>query len=313
MASKMFVRFGSFFAAIFAAFALILLGCAESVSIRSAPPILQTYDQPNCPGPGYIWEPGYWAYGNGGYHWVPGQWELAPEPGWMWTPGYWSCSDSEYFWHPGYWAKDVGFYGGIDYGHGYTGSGYEGGYWKDNDFYYNSAVTNANPSIVRNTYSQPPVNRDASATPASFNGGSGGVNARPTDRELMVANQPHIIATASQRRTASQAMVARRQAKQVSFKFKIDPGISRMNQTKVPNYQVVNDTAKFFFCSGGIAGNYQYKLKQNSDTLKVEENYGPDPLQKHRVLFCVFCTLSGLKTGQYFLKTTDGLHQIDIK
>ena len=32
------------------------------VSVRVAPPILPVYAQPICPGPGYIWEPGYWAY-----------------------------------------------------------------------------------------------------------------------------------------------------------------------------------------------------------------------------------------------------------
>src|SRR5262249_10457129 len=33
------------------------------VSIGIAPPVLPVYDQPLCPGPGYIWTPGYWAYG----------------------------------------------------------------------------------------------------------------------------------------------------------------------------------------------------------------------------------------------------------
>ncbi len=32
--------------------------------------------------------------------------------------------------HAGYWAEQVGFYGGIDYGYGYTGDGYQGGRWE---------------------------------------------------------------------------------------------------------------------------------------------------------------------------------------
>ena len=42
------------------------------VSIRIGPPVLPVYEQPFCPGPGYIWTPGYWAYGPDGYFWVPG-------------------------------------------------------------------------------------------------------------------------------------------------------------------------------------------------------------------------------------------------
>ena len=39
--------------------------------------------------------------------------------------------------HEGYWGPHVGFYGGIDYGFGYTGAGYAGGYWNNGAFYYN--------------------------------------------------------------------------------------------------------------------------------------------------------------------------------
>src|SRR6516162_7026489 len=42
------------------------------VSVRVAPPTLPVYAQPTCPVPGYIWEPGYWAYSDEGYYWVPG-------------------------------------------------------------------------------------------------------------------------------------------------------------------------------------------------------------------------------------------------
>ena len=59
------------------------------VSITTPPPPLPVYVQPYCPGPNYIWTPGYWAWGPDGYYWVPGTWVLAPQVGLLWTPGYW--------------------------------------------------------------------------------------------------------------------------------------------------------------------------------------------------------------------------------
>jgi hypothetical protein len=100
------------------------------ISITSPPPPLPVYIQPLCPGPRYIWTPGYWAWGPDGYYWAPGTWVLAPEVGLYWTPGYWGWGDDVYVWHAGFWGPTVGFYGGIDYGFGYTGVGYVGGYWR---------------------------------------------------------------------------------------------------------------------------------------------------------------------------------------
>ncbi len=105
--------------------------------IYQAPPPLPTYDQPPAPGDGYIWTPGYWAFGPAGYYWVPGAWVLAPYDGALWTPGYWGYADTGYFWNAGYWGPFVGFYGGINYGFGYFGSGFWGGRWRDHHFWYN--------------------------------------------------------------------------------------------------------------------------------------------------------------------------------
>src|ERR1700739_3236501 len=91
---------------------------AVGVSIRVGPPAWPVYPQPICPGPGYIWTPGYWAYGPVGYYWVPGTWVVAPAVGLLWTPGYWGWSGGFYAWHAGYWGPHVGFYGGINYGFG---------------------------------------------------------------------------------------------------------------------------------------------------------------------------------------------------
>jgi hypothetical protein len=58
----------------------------------------------------------------------------------LWTPPYWSRVDGGYAFHAGYWAEQVGFYGGTDYGYGYTGDGYRGGRWENDSFFYNRAV-----------------------------------------------------------------------------------------------------------------------------------------------------------------------------
>src|SRR5579884_409985 len=128
------------------------------ISVNFGPPALPVYEQPPCPAEGYIWTPGYWAYGPYGYYWVPGTWVLAPQPGYLWTPGYWAWDGGLYYWHPGYWGPTVGYYGGIPYGHGYTRDGYRGGYWRDNHFYYNQSVNNVNVTRVTNVYNTTIIN-----------------------------------------------------------------------------------------------------------------------------------------------------------
>ena len=87
-----------------------------AVSITLAPPALPVYTQPMAPADGYLWTPGYWAYGNEGYFWVPGTWVMAPEVGFLWTPGYWGWGVNAYVWHGGYWGEHLNFYGGVNYG-----------------------------------------------------------------------------------------------------------------------------------------------------------------------------------------------------
>src|ERR1700682_2150926 len=98
-----------------------------AVSITVAPPAIPVYTQPICPHEGYLWTPGYWAYGAAGYYWVPGVWVEPPQVGMLWTPGYWAFRNGVYLWHRGYWGPHVGFCGGINYGFGYGGVGFFGG------------------------------------------------------------------------------------------------------------------------------------------------------------------------------------------
>lgn len=167
------------------------------LSIGIAPPPLPVYDQPLCPGDGYIWTPGYWAYDdNDGYFWVPATWVEAPEPGFLWTPGYWGWVDSVYVFHEGYWGPRVGFYGGIDYGFGYAGVGYAGGYWNNGAFFYNRSVNNV--GNVTNVYNKTVVVNNINVNRVSYNGGEGGVTARATQEEEGAAHERHVPPTTAQ-------------------------------------------------------------------------------------------------------------------
>jgi hypothetical protein len=170
---------------------------AVGVAVNIAPPELPVYDQPVCPGDGYIWTPGYWAWGPYGYYWVPGTWVLAPEPGFFWTPGYWAWRDTGYFWIGGYWGPVVGFYGGVNYGFGYFGHGFVGGRWDHDHFFYNRSVTNVNVTVIHNTYNETVVNNYGSNR-VSFNGGRGGIDARPTAEEEAASRERHIGPVAAQ-------------------------------------------------------------------------------------------------------------------
>ena len=165
-------------------------------SITIAPPLLPVYVQPVCPGDGYIWMPGYWAYGPAGYYWVPGTWVLAARPGLLWTPGYWAFGGGVYLWHAGYWGPHVGFYGGVNYGFGYTGIGFSGGFWSGGYFHYNRSVTNVNITNVHNVYNQTVIN-NTTVNRTSFNG-PGGITARPTPTEQIAAREQHVAPTATQ-------------------------------------------------------------------------------------------------------------------
>ena len=169
---------------------------AIGISVGTPPPALPVYTQPICPGPGYIWTPGYWAYSPDGYYWVPGVWVVAPAVGMLWTPPYWGWNGGAYIFHAGYWGPHIGFYGGVNYGFGYTGMGYEGGYWRDGAFAYNRAVNNINVVNVTNVYNRTVVVNNYSRV--SYNGGNGGLNTRASERELAAVNEHHYQPTVNQ-------------------------------------------------------------------------------------------------------------------
>src|SRR5271166_4023089 len=182
----------------------------QPVEASEPPPALPDYSQPPCPGDNYLWTPGYWDYSTTGYYWVPGAWVVAPWVGALWTPPYWGYENRFYIRHAGYWGPHIGFYGGIDYGFGYTGRGYYGAYWNHGRIEYNRTVTNVNTTIVNNNvyeYRVPNSRGDR----ISYNGGRGGIEARPSAQELAVRRDPRAAPLPAQIQHAREASANRAQ------------------------------------------------------------------------------------------------------
>jgi hypothetical protein len=169
---------------------------AVGISIRVAPPAIPVYVQPACPVEGYLWTPGYWAYGTGDYYWVPGVWVAPPSVGLLWTPGYWGFAGGIYGFHAGYWGPHIGFYGGVNYGFGYGGVGFVGGEWRGGHFAYNTAVLNVNAGFHNTFVDKTVVNVNVN-NHASFNG-PGGVTATATAQERAAENEHHVQPTSEQ-------------------------------------------------------------------------------------------------------------------
>ena len=174
------------------------------VSVRIGPPALPVYEQPICPGVGYLWTPGYWAWSDDdGYYWVPGTWVVAPV-GMLWTPGYWGWNDGVYAWNAGYWGPHIGFYGGINYGFGYGGIGFGGGMWRGGIFAYNTAVMHVGVGGGwggnRVYVDREVINRTTiiNNNRVAFNGGPNGVRYQASAQERSYMNERHVQATSFQ-------------------------------------------------------------------------------------------------------------------
>ena len=160
------------------------------INVNLAPPPLPIEEQPEIPGYGYIWTPGYWAWDGdyGSYYWVPGEWIQPPRVGLYWTPGYWGWNNGAFIFNSGYWGPTVGYYGGVDYGYGYGGRGFEGGEWRGGRLFYNRTVTNIGSRRIGTVFARPvtPLNNSR----VSFAGGRGGLATRPTAAELAATRAP---------------------------------------------------------------------------------------------------------------------------
>ncbi len=176
-------------------------------SVGWAPPPLPVYEQPACPVEGYIWTPGYWGWNADyyDYNWVPGVWVAPPRVGLLWTPGWWGWNNGAYAFNQGYWGSHVGFYGGVNYGYGYTGNGYWGGRWQGNNFQYNTAVTRVNKTVIHNTYVNNSFAKNVNASRTSFNGGNGGIKAQPNAEQRKAMTNANKVGPTSEQLNRQQA------------------------------------------------------------------------------------------------------------
>src|SRR2546427_13286531 len=98
------MRIARFICSLFLAVGLMVIPAqsraqvAVGISVQFGPPVLPIYAQPICPEPGYIWVPGYWAYGPDGYFWVQGTWVFPPDVGLLWPAGYCAFETDLYVW-----------------------------------------------------------------------------------------------------------------------------------------------------------------------------------------------------------------------
>ncbi len=211
-----------------------------SVTAGIAPPPLVVYSQPPCPDDGFLWVPGYWAYGGDGYFWVPGVWVRPPQYGYLWTPAYWGYAGGVYSFHSGYWGPHVGFYGGINYGYGYGGTGFYGGRWEGNSFRYNTAVVNVNKTVIHNTYVDRTVIVNNTSNHTSFNGGPGGVSARPSPQEEAAVRERHVQATTEQTSHVQHAMQDRNQFASVNHGRPVTAAMNKPGGTPYNNSHAIS-------------------------------------------------------------------------
>lgn len=183
-----------------------------SITVTTAPPPLPVYEQPPCPEEGWMWSPGYWAWGDDGYYWVPGEWVPAPYEGALWTPPWWGWDNGRYRFHEGYWSNQVGYYGGIDYGYGYMGEGFSGGEWRDGRFAYNTAVMRVNPTVIHDTYVNETIVRERTIPNErhiAYNGGPNGIRHEPSPVERRAMTVRHTSLTPVQQQQIQAARADR--------------------------------------------------------------------------------------------------------
>ena len=207
-----------------------------------APPAIPQYSQPMLPASGYVWTPGYWAYGPAGYYWVPGTWTQPPQTGYYWTPGYWGYNNNQYMWNAGYWGPQVGYYGGINYGAGYYGNGYVGGMWQGPVFAYNSAVTAVPATITRNVY----INRTVivhNVNYTSYNGGPHGVTVRPTTTQVTYMHEHHVAMTPAQQEHVREASADRNYLSNVNHGKPANTAVAKpmTKETRPDTYKPVTE------------------------------------------------------------------------
>jgi hypothetical protein len=77
---------------------------AADIFVRLGPPPIRVERVPPPPGPGFVWEGGYWRWNGVRYVWVPGRYAHGPRVGAHWVPGHWVHRPGGWVWVEGHWA-----------------------------------------------------------------------------------------------------------------------------------------------------------------------------------------------------------------
>ena len=75
----------------------------REVLVTQAPPRVRYETRTVAPGPGYVWEAGYWRWTGASYVWVSGHWVARPRTTAVWVEGYWARRPGGWVWIPGHW------------------------------------------------------------------------------------------------------------------------------------------------------------------------------------------------------------------
>ena len=79
------------------------------ITIGEPPPPLRYEARGYAPGPGYVWQEGYWVPdpdGDGHYRWQRGAWVRAPYPDAYYIHPHYYRYDDVYHYQPGYWSRE---------------------------------------------------------------------------------------------------------------------------------------------------------------------------------------------------------------
>jgi hypothetical protein len=82
---------------------VVRVGVGVPVPVVVAPPAPVVEVVPVAPAVGYVWTPGYWAWGAAAYVWRPGRYVLPPYAGAAWVPGLWGVRGGGYVWAGDHW------------------------------------------------------------------------------------------------------------------------------------------------------------------------------------------------------------------
>jgi hypothetical protein len=78
-------------------------------------------------------------------------------------------------------------------------------------------------------------------------------------------------------------------------------------------HSIVKNVVNVLFTRGGGACTYVCRLVKKEDTLDISTSCDPGSEQLHKRCVCVYCKLSGLKKGVYYLNYGEGYKKITIK